>query len=188
MNRLTFALMAICVASCIRAYSQNSDDMKAMMAAAAPGETHKMLAKSAGNWTANVTMWMQPGAAPVTSTAQATNEMIMDGRYLRTTNKGTMMNMPFEGIGITGYDNVKKQFVNSWIDNMGTGIMTMTGQWDAANKSIVFNGTMADPVSGKDIAFREVWQFSDDDHQVMEMYYPIGGKDFKTMEIKYTRK
>jgi hypothetical protein len=189
MNKLTFALVALAVACSCRVYAQNSqDEMKAMMAAAAPGENQKMLAKSAGTWTAKVTMWMQPGTPPTVSTATATNEMIMGGRYLKSTNKGNMMNMPFEGIGYSGYDNVKKQFVNSWIDNMGTGIMTMTGQWDASTKSITYTGTMADPGSGKDVNFKEVWIFTDDNHQTMQMFYPMGGNDFKAMEILYTRK
>lgn len=188
MYKLTIALAAFAVTLPFVSFSQNSDDMKAMMNAATPGESHQMLAKSAGAWTGTVTMWMQPGAPPTVSQAQATNEMIMGGRYLKSTNSGNVMGMPFEGVGITGYDNTKKQFVNSWIDNMGTGIMTMSGTWDAASKSIVYTGSMADPVSGKDMAFREVWKFVDNDHQVMEMYNQVDGKEIKSMEIKYTRK
>jgi hypothetical protein len=189
MKKLTVAVVALAVTLPFRSFSQNNDaDMKAMMAAATPGENQKMLAKSAGTWTAAVTMWMQPGAPPTTSTASATNEMIMGGRYLKSTNTGNMMGMPFEGVGITGYDNVKKQFVNSWIDNMGTGIMTMTGTWDAGTKSINFTGSMADPMTGKDTPFREVLTFVDDDHQVLEMYSSMGGKEVKNMEIKFTRK
>jgi hypothetical protein len=188
MNKLTVAAVALAVTLPFFSHSQTNDDnMKAMMAAATPGDNQKMLAKSAGSWSGAVTMWMQPGTPPATATASATNEVIMDGRYLRSKAKGNMMGMPFEGEGITGYDNVKKQFVNTWIDNMGTGIMTMTGSWDAATKSIVYTGSMADPVSGKDTPFREVWKFVDDNHQVMEMYYSAGGQEFKSMEIKYTR-
>jgi len=188
MYKLTFAAVALAVTLPLLSHSQSTDDMKAMMAAATPGETHKMLARSAGNWTATVTMWMQPGAPPTTSTANATNEVIMGGRYLRQKATGTVMGMPFQGEGVTGYDNVKKQFVNSWIDNMGTGIMTMTGTYDEATKSITYTGSMADPMTGKDSPFREVWKFTDDNHQVMEMYYPMEGKEFKAMEISYTRK
>lgn len=188
MNKLTVAAVALAVTLPFLSHSQTNDDnMKAMMAAATPGENQKMLAKSAGSWSAAVTMWMQPGTPATTSTATATNEVVMDGRYLRAKVKGNMMGMPFEGEGITGYDNVKKQFVNSWIDNMGTGIMSMTGTWDASTKSIVYTGSMMDPVSGKDTPFKEVWKFVDDNHQVLEMYYSAGGQEFKSMEIKYTR-
>src|SRR5689334_9100908 len=40
---------------------------KAMMDAATLTDTHKMLAKSNGTWTADVTMWEKPGAPPMTS-------------------------------------------------------------------------------------------------------------------------
>lgn len=188
MKKLTFAIVAIAATLPFASFSQSNDEMKAMMAAATPGESHQMLAKSAGTWTGTVTMWMQPGAPPTVSQAQATNEMIMGGRYLKSTNSGNVMGMPFEGVGITGYDNVKKQFVNSWIDNMGTGIMTLTGTWDAASKSIVYTGSEPDPATGKDTPVKEVWRFVDDDNQVMEMYSVMDGKEVKSMEIKYTRK
>jgi hypothetical protein len=181
------ALAAVCTSLSSSAQS-NSDDMKAMMAYATPGDIHKMLAKSTGNWTATVTMWMQPGAQPVSSSAACTSEMILGGRYLQSKNSGNFMGQPFEGIGLTGYDNAKKMFVSSWVDNMGTGIMTMNGTWDEAGKSINYTGSMVDPMSGKDIPVREVWKFSDDNTQVMEMYSITGGKEFKNMEIKYTRK
>lgn len=188
MNRLTIALLAL-AAVCVSLSSsaQTSDEMQAMMAYSTPGDIHKMLAKSAGSWTGKVTMWMQPGAPAMNGSATSVNEMILGGRYLQSKNTGMFMGQPFEGIGVTAYDNAKKVFVNTWIDNMGTGIMSMTGVWDNANKSINFSGSMVDPVSGKDIAVKQVWRFIDDNTQEMDMYSSTGGKEFKNMEIKYTR-
>jgi hypothetical protein len=72
---------------------------------------------------------------------------------------------------------------------MGTGMMTLTGTWDAATKSVTLKGTMVDPGSGKDLPIREVWKLVDDTHQTMEMYTSVGaGAEFKMMEIKYTKK
>ena len=190
MNRLTVPLLALAaVCASLSSSAQNSnDEMKAMMAYSTPGNIHQMLAKSAGDWTATVTMWMQPGAQPVSSSASCKSEMILGGRYLQSNNTGNFMGQPFEGIAITGYDNAKKMFVSSWIDNMGTGIMTMTGSWDDAGKSIKYSGTMVDPMSGKDIPVREVWRFVDDNTQIMEMYSLMGGdREFKNMEVKYVR-
>jgi uncharacterized protein DUF1579 len=191
MKKLTFALPAA-IAVCISLFcsAQSSDDMKAMMAYSTPGEVHKMLARSAGTWTATVTMWMQPGAQGAASPATAVNEMIMGGRYLQSKNTGSFMGQPFEGLGITGYDNVKKVFFNTWIDNFGTGVMTMTGTWDDANKCINYSGSMTDPTSAKEVRIKEIWRFLDDNNQVLEMYAPgpNGGQEFKMMEIKYVRK
>ncbi len=189
MNRLPIALLALAaVCLSLSSSAQTSDEMQAMMAYSTPGDIHKMLSRSAGSWTETVTMWMQPGASPMSATASAVNEMILGGRYLQSRNTGTFMGQPFEGIGVTGYDNAKKVFVNTWIDNMGTGIMNMTGVWDDASKSIKFSGSMVDPASGKDIAVKEVLRFVDDNNQVLEMYSSTGGKEFKNMEIKYARK
>lgn len=164
---------------------------KAWMDYATPGEMQKMLAKSDGNWVGETTMWMENGSQPMMSKSEATNKMVFDGRYQMSTHKGDMMGMPFEGISIVGYDNSKKKFVSSWIDNMGTGIMNMEGIWNASTKSIEFKGKMTDPSRpGKDCNVREIYTFVDDNTQKMEMYGPDAktGKEFKTMEINYTRK
>jgi hypothetical protein len=168
--------------------AQSQEDMKAFMNYMTPGPVQQMMAKSAGAWSAAVTMWMQPGAPPTTATMETNNEMILGGRYLQGMHKGTMMGMPFEGMGITGYDNAKKIFVSSWVDNMGTGIIYMEGTWDENTKSVTLTGKSTDPVTGKDIPTREVWKFIDDMHQQLEMYFTQKGQEFKGMEIAYTKK
>lgn len=164
---------------------------KAWMEYSTPGEMQQMIAKSDGNWTGETTMWMENGGQPMTSKSEATNKMMFDGRYQMSTHKGNMMGMPFEGISILGYDNAKKKFVSSWIDNMGTGIMTLEGDWNPSTKSIEFKGKMTDPTRPeKDCNVREVFTFIDDNTQKMEMFGPDAktGKEFKTMEIVFKRK
>ena len=164
--------------------------MKAMIEYGTPGEPHKMLAKSNGTWTGEVTMWMAPDAPPMTSTMTMANKMVMDGRYQVSEAKGDMMGMPFNGMSTTGYDNHKKVYMSTWIDNMGTGIMKMEGPWDEATKSMTLTGKMIDPSTGRECDFKEVFKIIDDNNQLMEMYGPDPktGKPFKTMEIKLTRK
>jgi hypothetical protein len=179
-------LLLLFISSGLRAQSQ--DDMKAFMDYMTPGPIQQMMAKSVGIWAGAVTFWQKEGAPAMTSTTETVNEMILGGRFLKGTNKGSMFGMPFEGVGVTGYDNAKKLFVNSWIDNMGTGMIFMEGTWDAASNSINFAGKSTDPITKKDVPTREVWKFVDDTHQILEMYYTSDGKEFKSMEIKYTKK
>ncbi|HMK16579.1 MAG TPA: DUF1579 domain-containing protein [Chitinophagaceae bacterium] len=164
--------------------------MKNYMEYATPGEPHKMLAKSNGTWNGEVTMWMAPDAAPSTSKATMVNKMVMDGRYQVSETKGNMMGMPFNGMSTTGYDNSKKVFMSTWIDNFGTGIMKMEGPWNEATKSTTLTGKMIDPSTGRECDFKEIYTIIDDNNQKMEMYGPDPktGKQFKTMEIKLTRK
>lgn len=164
--------------------------MKTMMEMGTPGEEHKMLAKGDGNWSAETTMWMEPGAPPVTGKGSAQNKMIMGGRYQQSSFKGDFMGMPYEGAGVTGYDKAKKVFFTSWMDNMSTMIMNMEGRWNEATKSIEFKGRMLCPANGQECDMREVYKYVDDKTHIMEMYGPDmkTGKEFKGMEIKFTRK
>ena len=153
------------------------------------GPQHQMLAKSDGTWNAETTMWMAPDAPPTTSKATSVNKMILGGRYQQSTFKGDFMGQPFEGVSTTGYDNTKKVYTSHWMDNMGTTPMEMEGTWDEATKSINFKGTMLCGANGKEMQMREVYKIIDDNTHVMEMYGPDmqTGKEYKHMEIKFTR-
>lgn len=163
--------------------------MKAWEAYMTPGPVHKMLAKSDGKWTAETTMWMDPSAPPTKSKASCTNKMIMGGRYQLSEFKGSFMEMPFDGMGLLAYDNAKKVFVSTWVDNMGSGIMVLEGIWDEATKTINFSGKCTDPMTGKDEKVREVYTIVNDNHHRMSMFMkdPASGKEFKTMEIEFKR-
>jgi len=95
--------------------------MKAMQDYMTPGPMHKLLASMAGKWKVESTMWMSPGAQPMQSTTEAENTMIMGGRYMEQKVHGNMGGMNFEGLGTFAYDNAKKMFIATWVDNMGTG-------------------------------------------------------------------
>jgi hypothetical protein len=154
-----------------------------------PGEAHRMMASWNGTWMGEVTMWMAPDAPPSKSTATAVNKMVLGGRYQQSAIKGNFNGMPFEGMSTLAYDNEKKIYISTWIDNMGTGLMVSQGPWDAASKSITFTGRMVDPASRREVEFKEIFKPIDNNYQVMEMYATgADGKEFKTMEIKYTRK
>jgi len=162
--------------------------MDAMMKAAAPGEPHKKLAALVGTWDATVKTYMRPDAQPAISHAVGTNKTILGGRYIQQDFNGDFMGMPFSGVGYWGYDNLKKQYIAAWMDNMGTGVMTLTGTQDSPTQ-YTFKGTAPDPMSGKDTAFEEHLIISDNDHHTLEMYGPTpDGKMFKMMEINYSRK
>jgi hypothetical protein len=162
--------------------------MKNWQAYMTPGDMHKMMASWDGEWNADISLWMSPGAPPMKSTGVTKNKMVFDGRYQVSEHTGTFDNMPFQGMGTIAYDNAKKTFISTWIDNMGTGIMVLEGPWNESGKSVELRGKMVDPNTGKDLDVREVFRVVDANTQVMEMYHPSpDGKEFKTMEIRYTR-
>jgi hypothetical protein len=177
-----------CLLFSFTSFAQSQEDMQKWMAYMTPGEMHQMLAKASGEWTATITNWMSAGAEPSISTGTAVNKMIMDGRYQQSNYSASFGVMPFMGQNILGYDNIKKVFMSSWIDNMGTGVMLMQGTYDAATKTISLSGSSLNPITGQDQSMRETLQLIDDNTQLMQMFTTENGKEFKTMEIKFTRK
>ncbi len=161
---------------------------KAWEAYMTPGDVHKMLAKSNGTWEGDVTVWMDPSKPPMKSKSTAVNKMIFGGKYQQSNHTGNMMGMPFEGMSLLAFDNAKKVLVSTWIDNMGTGMMTMEGTWDSTTHTANLKGKMVEPTTGKDIDCREVFTMIDDNNQKLEMFCTQGGKEMKTMEILYKRK
>ena len=164
--------------------------MEKMTKAATPGPQHEMLKKMAGEWNAKVTSQMDPSQPAQVEQSTSTLTMLMDGRYCQEVTSGNMMGQPFSGMGLTGYDNVLGKYVSTWVDNMGTGIMTSVGTADASGKVITWIGTMSDPVTGKLSKPRMVTTIKDDDHHTFEMYgIPPGGKkETKMLTIEYSRK
>jgi len=171
--------------------------MKQMMEMSKLNENHKLLADMNGNWNFSIKMWMNPdpNAKPQESKGTATRKSVMDGRYvvMDVTGKmqmpdqtGKMKDMQFKGMGVDGYDNVKKKFVSSWIDNMGTGIQFSDGTYDPATKTLTYTSEI-EMMPGMKTPVREVIKMTDKDHMQMEWYETHGGQEKKTMEIAYTR-
>jgi hypothetical protein len=158
-------------------------------------ENHKLLAGFVGNWSYTVKMWMAPGAPPTESKGNAVCKALMDGRYFSTENKGTfkmpgadgkMADVNFTGIATDGYDNVKKKFVNSWIDSMGTSILVAEGTYDAASKTFTYTSEM-EMMPGMKTKARQTVKVTDANHHTMEFFEDRGTGEAKVMEINVTR-
>ncbi len=155
---------------------------------ATPNENHKVLGTLVGDWNNTVKSWMSPDGKPEISKGTSEIDWIMGGRFIEQAVEGTFMGQPFEGMGIMGYDNEKKQYQSVWIDNMGTGIMTGSGNYDPKTKTLTDQGTFSCPAEGQK-SYRGVTKIIDKDNFTYEMYMAgPDGKEFRAMEIVYTRK
>lgn len=163
-------------------------EMEAWMKAATPGEHHAHLNYFVGTWNVTVRSYMG-GPEPMTSSGSSTVEWIMDGRFIKDNFKGDFMGSPFQGMGITGYDNLLGHYVGVWMDNMGTGLMTSKGKYDAATKTFTFKAEYADAMNnGKMKKLKEVMKIVSDSEYVFTMYdVSEDGEPKKEMEITYKR-
>src|SRR5205085_1287672 len=144
-----------------------------MMELSKLNQNHKLLAGLDGTWTYTVKMWMNPdpSAKPQESKGVAVRKAFMDGRFVQMDVTGSMK-MPgpdgkphetvFKGRSMEGYDNVKKKFIGTWMDNMGTGMMFTEGDYDEASKTFTYTGEF-EMMPGMKQKIREVLKLTDKD-------------------------
>jgi len=175
------------LATVIKAQDQQQM-MNAWMEYMTPGKMHELLSKNIGNWKVEMTMYDVYSSAENKTEGTATTESLLGGRYFKTTYSANMMGMPFEGIAIDGYDNKEKKFYSFWIDNMGTGMLIMKGNYDEDTKTFTYTGESFDPMTGKSVIMRSVTKIIDENKFTNEMYSTIDGKEYKMFDAVYTRK
>ena len=201
MNRINHLFCSIVVAGSLSADVVLASDkpakldpkmqemMKKIQEAGTPGPAHKALDPLVGEWSAEVKLWMAPGAPPNITKGTAKSTWILGGWFVQQEFNGEFMGKPFRGIGMTGYDNMKKKYSSLWMDDVSTGMFTSEGKPDSGGKVITFEGTYACPETGDlDRPSKQVVRIISRDKHVYEMYDPSKGDNFKTMEITYTRK
>jgi hypothetical protein len=161
--------------------------MEAYMKAGAVTADHEALKYFAGRWEVAAKMWAAPGAPPTESVNSNEGEMILGGRYVRLTYRGEMMGQPFEGLQISGYDNIAKAYTTFWIDNSSTSFYLLKGTYDAAKKTYTFTGRWADPVGGE-TPVRMVIRIVSPDIYESETYMKLpDGKEFMNMSDRSVR-
>jgi Protein of unknown function (DUF1579) len=153
-----------------------------------PGPEQKVLDPLVGTFTAKIKFWMDPTKAPGESEGTTTRTWIMDGRFLQEDVEWIDGGMPFKGMGVTGYDPLKKKYVSIWVDSMSTSISVLEGTFDAKTKTLTETFDVLDPFTGKKLIGRSTLQIVNNDHHVRVIFQtPEGAKEKKSMETHYHR-
>lgn len=159
--------------------------MKMMAERAALAPEHAELAKGAGDWEGEVSHFMG-GPEPLKSKGTASSRLMVGGRILVTEFKGEFMGQPFEGFAIEGYDKMKKEWFNVWVDSMDTGNMRSTGQTKDGVRTYL--SETCDWGMGP-MKMRMTNRWNDADTMTMEGFViDAAGAEQKAMEITYKRK
>ena len=182
------SLPALLAAQAHEMTPEQKAEMEAYTKAGTPGAAHKKMAAEVGAYTTKVKSWHAPGQPPTEETGTATRSMALDGRVLVEDFKGSMMGMPFTGHGMRGYDNVTGKYWSTWNDSMSTGLMVSEGTCDDKG-ACIFKGSWNDPIKKAAVTARMTSRWTSPTVEMFEMYGPgRDGKEFKMMEITYTRK
>jgi len=174
------------------------DDIAAMMElwrkATAPGEFHTKLNPLVGKWTFVTKARMDADQPFEESTGKAEYKWGLGKRVLyqevkaNPSKNDALMGGPFEGFGMSGYDNTSKKYYNVWADSMSTGVMMSTGTADASGKIFTYAGEYDDPISGEKKSVKSVLKIAGDDKVVFEMYEKDpDGREYMSLDISYVR-
>jgi hypothetical protein len=192
----TLASLALLLALPALAQEQNMPEMTpeqqaemaAYAAAGTPGEAHAKLAAMAGDYDIAVKSWHDPAGPAMEEKGTAKRSMTLDGRVMVEEVSSSMMGQPWTGHGMHGYDNVTGKYWSTWNDSMSTGLMVSEGSCDAAG-ACTFTGSWNDPLTKGKITSRMTTKWTSPTTEVFEMYVPgKDGKEFKMMELTYTKK
>ncbi len=160
--------------------------MEAWAEAATTGPAHAWLGHLVGTWKTSMSINMGP--EPMLSEGTAEIKWLLEGRFLIQEFHGDMMGMPMDGFGISGFDNLKRQYVGTWVDSMGTAITTMMGSLDPSAKILTQIATMDEPTTGEHgKAYMYITTLVDEDHFRFEAREILYGDPFTVFTIEYTR-
>jgi hypothetical protein len=182
-------VLAACLLALASAVRLGAGDKKAKgpPAPPPPGPEHKLLKELAGTFDATVTFTGDDGKKSE-SKGVMKRKMILGGRILHEDYEGSFAGQAFQGLGMTGYDTARKKYTSVWADSMTNSIMTSEGAYDEKTRTYHYIGEDVDPYTGKKMKSRDTLKVVSANEQLLEMYrQPVGGKEFKMLEIRYVR-
>ncbi|MEM6673345.1 MAG: DUF1579 family protein [Planctomycetota bacterium] len=158
-----------------------------------PGSEHELLQKFIGEWEATSQITMAPAgkAAP----GRAKFSWKVEGRWVEGVFMGEMnypgmpTNVPLQHYSWMGYDKLKQSYVWTGINGTDTAMNHAEGDLTPDGKSLIMYGTLDEYLTGEhDKMVKYAWRFVSDDEIVLEVHdLPIGEKNTKVLEFRYTR-
>ncbi len=169
---------------------EDAAKMQEYMKLMQPSEPHKQLARTVGVWDTTTKVYMGgPGTPPAESTGSSTFKSVLGGNWVLEEHSGTMMGMPYHGMGMAGYDNYKNLYVATWFSNMSTELLQMSGARHPQSGVVTMYGVMDEPMLGvHSRTVKYVVKPADDDHFTFEIIDLHAGDDYKVIEIHYSRR
>lgn len=147
-----------------------------------PGPEHAKLKALEGTWN----FVMKPSEGPEAK-GVSVFKLECAGFWLTCDFSCKMGDIPFQGKGIDGYDQIKKKYVSVWVDSMTSSPMIFEGDYDASGKVLTMSCKAPGP-EGKPALWRSVSKIISPDEHTFEMFLtPEGGKEASMMIVTYKR-
>ncbi len=180
-------IAAAAVAQAALAADMSDKAMDAWIASAAPTTEHARLQQLSGHWKVRQRDW-RGGTAPWNdSEGLATWHPVLGGRFMQQELVTRLKNHPYHGLGLLGFDRDSGKYVGAWMDNFGTSLLPLQGDWDEVNRTLTLKGYLgAQANPSMQWVMKQTWH--DRDHMTVEWWGPTAaGTSVKVVEVEYTR-
>jgi Protein of unknown function (DUF1579) len=148
---------------------------------------HDRLLAMAGTWDVDVTFWVKPGGAGITSKGTSTIRPLLNGLFIEEKIEGTLNGVPFTTLAWTGYNTSTHQYEATRIASTNTIRIAETGSYDEMTKQFELKADY--PFAGDTWHQRTVIQTLSADSMIATSYLSFGSvPEWKGVEIKYTRR
>ena len=167
-----------------------ASQMNRWLKASRPGEAHQRLDELEGRYDIRIRAWLtSPDQPPLQAEGKAEYRWLLGDRWLQQTLQSRLMGLPYEGLGMLGYDRIDGHYASYWQDSLSTATRSSFGQIDESSNRLVMRGTADDPATGAmDQPVRYEISLGEPSGHVFRAYdltRPEGQQ--LAMEITYTR-
>lgn len=153
-----------------------------------PTAEHQRLAPLVGQWDVAIKFKIGPDKFQ-NGTATCASAWILDGNFVQQEYRSQMNGQPFTVLQILGYDTMRKQFTELYLNSMDTAVMHNTGALTADGKTITLIGEHFDPFARRMAKLRTVYTVTDQDHFTLEWFQPnADGKEERVVTLTHTRR
>lgn len=155
---------------------------------ATPGEEHLLLHRLLGPWRMEFDLGIGIGGQRVQQTGLGQGRLILGGRFVELRHSLGAANGPVEAVKTWGFDRIYQQYVGTYMDTLGTGLLTFKGSWDEERQTLWEWGILSDAARGMRHPITAALQLGNPDLLIYNFSFPgPGGKLADYMQIRMQR-
>ncbi len=136
------------------AQQKGREDLRALREAGKPNQVHDYLGRMVGNWKVRGFARISPDKNPEMISGAAKFEWILGRRFLQQEFNSRNLDLPFQGLGLLGYDVIRNEVTAVWCDTSNTGIANLTGKVEDGGRRISLNLSQTSLENGERIKAR----------------------------------
>lgn len=172
------------------AQAGKTDTLQTLLSYSAPGPSHAALGRLAGTWNfqdAKLSFVKGTLVREAMFEGRFYNVKITGGKLKIPVGGGAMKEENYQGAQLEGYDNVRKQYITTAVNNhIGSDIQIETGSYDAAKNTFTYTWE-SELLPGMKVTGSRVVTIKDADHYV-ELYFEVhDGRQVQVRQLDYTR-